>query len=124
MVAASNGVPIYVEQVAEVHIGNAFRVASLVKGTNEAVGVVVVARTGINTKEVIDAVKARIAQIAPGLPQGVTIVPFNDRSDLIEELRDVSRVDGWRNGPSVRHGQSRKWTSRVSGSPQPSLLPP
>src|ERR671919_419915 len=36
VVGASNGVPIYVEQVADVHIGNAFRVASLVKGTNEA----------------------------------------------------------------------------------------
>ena len=55
------------------------------KGTKEAVGGVVVARTGVNTKEVIDAVKARIAQITPGLPRGVTIVPFYDRSDLIEQ---------------------------------------
>jgi Cu(I)/Ag(I) efflux system membrane protein CusA/SilA len=92
VVGASNGVPVYVEQVADVHIGNAFRVASLVKGTNEAVGGVVVARTGVNTKEVIDAVKARIAQITPGLPQGVTIVPFYDRSDLIEQAVDTLRT--------------------------------
>ncbi len=92
VVGASNGVPIYVEQVADVHIGNAFRVASLVKGTNEAVGGVVVARTGVNTKEVIDAVKARIAQIAPGLPQGVAIVPFYDRSGLIEQAVDTLRT--------------------------------
>jgi Cu(I)/Ag(I) efflux system membrane protein CusA/SilA len=85
VVGASNGVPVYVEQVADVHVGNAFRVASLVKGTQEAVGGVVVARTGVNTKAVIDAVKARIAQIEPGLPPGVTIVPFYDRSDLIEQ---------------------------------------
>ena len=85
VVGASNGVPVYVEQIADVEIGNAFRVASLVKGTAEAVGGVVVARTGVNTKQVIDAVKARIAQIAPGLPEGVTIVPFYDRSDLIEQ---------------------------------------
>ncbi|HMF58760.1 MAG TPA: efflux RND transporter permease subunit, partial [Vicinamibacterales bacterium] len=38
VVGGSNGVPIYVEQVANVQIGNAFRVASLVKGTQEAVG--------------------------------------------------------------------------------------
>src|SRR6185436_3013443 len=38
VVGASNGVPVYVEQVANVQIGNAFRVASLVKGTQEAVG--------------------------------------------------------------------------------------
>ena len=85
VVGAANGVPVYVEQVAEVQVGNAFRVASLVKGTQEAVGGVVVARTGVNTKEVIDAVKARIAQIGAGLPPGVAIVPFYDRSTLIEQ---------------------------------------
>jgi Cu(I)/Ag(I) efflux system membrane protein CusA/SilA len=85
VVGASNGVPVYVEQVANVQVGNAFRVASLVKGTSEAVGGVVVARTGVNTKAVIDAVKARIAQIEPGLPPGVKVVPFYDRSELIEQ---------------------------------------
>src|SRR5919108_1975704 len=89
VVGAANGVPVYVEQVAGVQLGNAFRVASLVKGTNEAVGGVVVARTGVNTKAVIDAVKARIAQIEPGLPEGVKIVPFYDRSDLIEQAVDT-----------------------------------
>ena len=90
-IAAANGVPVYVEQVANVQIGHAFRVASLVKGTSEAVGGVVVARTGVNTKAVIDAVKARIAQIQPGLPPDVTIVPFYDRSDLIERAVDTLR---------------------------------
>ena len=92
VVGGSNGVPIYIEQVANVQIGNAFRVASLVKGTQEAVGGVVVARTGVNTKDVIDAVKARIAQIAPGLPPGVTIVPFYDRSNLIEQAVGTLRT--------------------------------
>jgi copper/silver efflux system protein len=92
VVGASNGVPVYVEHVANVQVGHAFRVASLVKGTAEAVGGVVVARTGVNTKEVIDAVKARIAQIAPGLPQGVTIVPFYDRSELIEQAVGTLRT--------------------------------
>ena len=85
VIGASNGVPVYVEQVANVRLGDAFRVASLVKGTHEAVGGVVVARSGVNTKSVIDAVKARIAQIEPGLPPGVRIVPFYDRSTLIEQ---------------------------------------
>jgi Cu(I)/Ag(I) efflux system membrane protein CusA/SilA len=92
VVGASNGVPIYVDQIADVHVGDAFRVASLVKGTREAVGGVVVARTGVNTKQVIDAVTARIAQIAPGLPQGVSIVPFYDRSELIEQAVDTLRI--------------------------------
>src|SRR6266849_2619512 len=91
MVGASSGVPIYVEQDAGVHLGDAFRVASLVKGTKEAVGGVVVARTGVNTKQVIDAVKARIAQIQPGLPSDVRIVPFYDRSELIGQASDTLR---------------------------------
>ena len=91
-IGASNGVPVYVEQVANVQVGNAFRVASLVKGTEEAVGGVVVARTGVNTKQVIDAVKARIAQIEPGLPAGVKLVPFYDRSDLIEQAVHTLRT--------------------------------
>jgi copper/silver efflux system protein len=91
VIGASKGVPIYVEQVADVKIGDAFRVASLVKGTHEAVGGVIVARSGVNTKAVIDAVKARIAQIEPGLPPGVKIVPFYDRSTLIERSVDTLR---------------------------------
>jgi len=91
VVGASNGVPVYVEQIADVHIGDAFRVASLVKGTTEAVGGVVVARSGVNTKAVIEAVKARIAQIQPGLPQAVRIVPFYDRSALIDRSVDTLR---------------------------------
>ncbi len=91
VVGASRGVPVYIEQLADVQMGNAFRVSSLVKGTQEAVGGVVVARTGVNTKAVIDAVRARIAQIEPGLPEGVRIVPFYDRSILIEQAVDTLR---------------------------------
>jgi Cu(I)/Ag(I) efflux system membrane protein CusA/SilA len=91
VIGAAGGVPVYVEQVADVHLGDAFRVASLVRGTTEAVGGVVVARTGVNTKQLIDAVKARIAQIQSGLPPDVRIVPFYDRSELIEQASDTLR---------------------------------
>jgi len=83
-IGAAEGVPIRLRQVADVRIGSAFRVASLVKGEREAVGGVIVARAGENAKAVIDAVKARIDEISPGLPEGVRIVPFYDRSALIE----------------------------------------
>ena len=92
VVGASAGVPVYVHQVAEVRIGEAFRVASLVKGRDEAVGGVVVARTGANAQQVIDGVKARIAQISTGLPPGVRIVPFYDRSTLIAQAVDTLRI--------------------------------
>ncbi len=92
MVRATSGVPIFVRDIADVRIGDAFRVASLVKGEHEAVGGVVVARSGENAQEVIDRVKARIEQIKAGLPPGVQIVPFYDRSQLIGQSIDTLRV--------------------------------
>src|SRR6266851_5191980 len=83
VIGAENGVPIYVRQVAEVKVGDAFRVAALVKGSQEAVGGVVVARYGVSTVEVIARVKEKIAALQAGLPPGVRIVPFYDRSELI-----------------------------------------
>src|SRR6266705_3028876 len=84
VVGAENGVPIFVRQVAEVKIGDAFRASALVKGTDEAVGGVVVARYGVSTVDVINQVKEKITALQAGLPAGVTIVPFYDRSSLIE----------------------------------------
>src|SRR5713101_6985721 len=84
VVGAENGVPIFVRQVADVKVGDAFRAAALVKGTDEAVGGVVVARYGVSTVDVIDRVKQKIKALQAGLPSGVTIVPFYDRSSLIE----------------------------------------
>src|SRR5207247_3601126 len=83
VVGAENGVPIFVRQVADVKIGDAFRAAALVKGTEEAVGGVIVARYGVSTVDVIGRVKAKIQALQAGLPPGVTIVPFYDRTALI-----------------------------------------
>ena len=91
VVASHNGTPVYVKDVATVKVGNAFRTAALVKDTGEAVGGVVVARTGENTKQVIDRVKQKILELQPGLPPGVRIVPFYDRSELIEATVDTLR---------------------------------
>jgi Cu(I)/Ag(I) efflux system membrane protein CusA/SilA len=89
VIGAENGIPIFVRQVAAVHIGDAFRASALVKGTDEAVGGVVVARYGVSTIDVINRVKAKIAALQAGLPPGVRIVPFYDRSDLIARAVDT-----------------------------------
>src|SRR5262249_61172763 len=83
VVGAENGIPIFVRQVAEVKIGDAFRASALVKGTEEAVGGVVVMRYGVSTVDVIDRVTEKLTAMQAGLPSGVTIVPFYDRSGLI-----------------------------------------
>ena len=92
VVGASGGVPVRVRDIADVRIGQAFRVSSLVSGPAEAVGGVIVARSGANAQRVIDGVKARIAEITPGLPAGVRIVPFYDRSTLISAAADTLRA--------------------------------
>jgi copper/silver efflux system protein len=84
VIGADNGVPIFVRQVADVKVGDAFRVSALMKGTEEAVGGVVVARYGVSTVDVINRVKEKIRALEAGLPPGVRIVPFYDRSTLIE----------------------------------------
>ena len=52
-------------------------------GEGEVVAGIVVARYGQNALDVIDNVKAKIAEISAGLPQGVSLQTVYDRSDLI-----------------------------------------
>ena len=94
VVAVRNNVPIRLKDVAKINFGPATRRGGLDKGGAEAVGGVVVARYGTNPLEAIDNMKAKIAEIAPGLPSKtledgtiskVTIVPFYDRTGLIKE---------------------------------------
>ncbi|MBV6495106.1 MAG: CusA/CzcA family heavy metal efflux RND transporter [Acidobacteria bacterium] len=89
VIGAENGTPIFVRNVGEVKLGNAFRTGSLDKNGKEAVGGVVIMRYGISALDAIDAVKQKIAEIEPGLPEGVRLVPFYDRTDLIHRTADT-----------------------------------
>ncbi|HYV03354.1 MAG TPA: CusA/CzcA family heavy metal efflux RND transporter, partial [Blastocatellia bacterium] len=82
-VGASGGTAIFVRNVADVKLGDAFRVGALDRDGKESVGGVVIARYGVNTLEVINAVKQKLEALKPGLPPGVTITPFYDRTELI-----------------------------------------
>jgi Cu(I)/Ag(I) efflux system membrane protein CusA/SilA len=84
VIGAPSVTPLYVRNVADVKLGNAFRTGALDKNGKEAVGGVVIARYGVNTLDVIDAVKQKITALQAGLPPGVRIVPFYDRTQLIE----------------------------------------
>ncbi|HMS11192.1 MAG TPA: efflux RND transporter permease subunit, partial [Pyrinomonadaceae bacterium] len=89
VVGSQNGTPIYVRDLGEVKIGNAFRTGSLDKNGKEAVGGVVIMRYGVSALVAIDNVKKKIEEIKPGLPEGVTIEPFYDRTDLINRTADT-----------------------------------
>jgi Cu(I)/Ag(I) efflux system membrane protein CusA/SilA len=79
-----DGAAICLKDVARIELGGDFRRGTLDVDGHEVVGGTVVMRTGENARDVIARVKAKIAQIAPSLPPGVTIRPFYDRSELID----------------------------------------
>ncbi len=83
VVKAHNGVPVYVKNISTVTEGPDFRRGALDKAGVPATGGVVLMRYGDNPLRVIENVKAKIAELEPGLPPGVRIVPFYDRSHLI-----------------------------------------
>ena len=80
------GTPILVRDVAEVVVSPAPRrgIAEL-DGEGEAVGGIVIMRSGQNALEVIEAVEARLEELEPGLPEGVEVVTTYDRSVLIRD---------------------------------------
>jgi Cu/Ag efflux pump CusA len=77
------GTPIRVSDVGSVGMGSEFRRSVLEKDGKEAVGAVVMMRYGENPLEVTKRIKAKILELQPGLPEGVRIVPFYDRTRLI-----------------------------------------
>lgn len=94
VVGLRDGAPVRVGDLATVGLGPAPRRGVLDKGGADAVGGVVAARHGANPLEVINGVKAAVAEISAGLPartlpdgtvSRVTVVPFYDRSKLIGE---------------------------------------
>ena len=78
------GVSVRLGDVARIQVGPQMRrgIGEL-NGEGEAVGGVVVMRSGKNALQTIAAVKARLAELQRGLPEGVAIVPVYDRSGLI-----------------------------------------
>jgi len=106
VIAQRDNVPVTLAQVAEIQYGPALRRGALDKAGAEAVGGVVVTRFGENPLAVIQRVKDRIADITPGLPSRtladgtvskVEVVPFYDRTGLINEtlstLEDAVRLE-------------------------------
>lgn len=100
LIKVVKGAPIMVKHVANVTRGPADRRGALDKGGAEAVGGVVVVRYGDNPLAVIKRVKKKIQEISLGLPQKtladgrlsqVHIVPFYDRTDLIQQTLGTLR---------------------------------
>ena len=91
-----NGTPVFVRNVANVRMGTEIRQGAVIKdGVTEAVGGVVQMQRGANAREVVSKVKTKVNEINRQhlLPEGLQIVPFYDRTDLVDAaLFNVAKV--------------------------------
>lgn len=94
VVAARDGTPIYLRDVASVRHGNAVRLGGVTRdGKGEVLEGIAVMLRGGNTRDVVSAVKEKVALINRLLPEGVAIVPFYDRLELVARaLETVERA--------------------------------
>lgn len=80
----SNATPLFIRDVADVHIGYATRYGAMCYNDDgEVAGAVVMMLKGANSNAVIRNVKERIAQIQKTLPKGIVVEPFLDRTKMV-----------------------------------------
>ncbi|AMV38110.1 efflux RND transporter permease subunit [Planctomyces sp. SH-PL62] len=89
VVAQRGGVPIDLKTIAAVQMGPGFKRSVLEKDGREVVGGVVMMRFGENPLEVTRKVKEKVTTLSAGLPEGVRIVPFYDRTPLINKALET-----------------------------------
>jgi cobalt-zinc-cadmium resistance protein CzcA len=83
-VANRNGVPVLVNDVAEVSLGALTRFGGVTgNGVGEVVEGLVLNRRGANSRKTVEAIKEVLEEVKAALPEGMEIVPFYDRSELI-----------------------------------------
>jgi cobalt-zinc-cadmium resistance protein CzcA len=91
--STSTGLPVLVRDVADVRYGSAVRYGAMtLNDQGEVTGGLVLMLKGANAAEVIQDVQQRMATIRKTLPEGVTVEPFLDRSNLVDRaIHTVSK---------------------------------
>ncbi|MCP3914563.1 MAG: efflux RND transporter permease subunit [bacterium] len=91
-VTSRAGAPIRLTDLADVRLGSLTRFGGVTKdGRGEYVQGLVLTRLGANSRETVDRVKATLDDVIPSLPAGVRIVPFYDRTDLVQRAVTMVR---------------------------------
>ena len=99
VLSAKDGVPVLVGDVATVEFGAALRQGTITKdGKGEAVAAIAVMLVGENSRTVTQRVKERVAEIQTELPQGVHLVGFLDRTQLVDETLHTAGQNLWHGG--------------------------
>jgi len=83
---STGGTPTYLRDVAQVKVGEAVRMGAATKNGEESVGGIVMMLRGENSRQVVARVAAKVKEINEGtmLPDGVKLVPYYDRSDIVK----------------------------------------
>ena len=94
IVRASQGMPVRISDVAEVKMGALTRYGAVTKnGKSEAVEGLVLGLRGANAQQVVKNVRAKLDEIQPTLPKGVSVDVFYDRGNLVERaVNTVTRA--------------------------------
>ena len=86
VVKTEHGVPVYLNQIAEIEYGKGLRVGGVTQdGNGEVVAGIVMMLKGANSREVAQRVHEKIEDIKPSLPEGITIDEFYNRENLIDK---------------------------------------
>jgi Cu(I)/Ag(I) efflux system membrane protein CusA/SilA len=82
---SGSGTPVLLKDVARIELGpDERRGIAEMNGTGEVVGGIALKRDGADALTTINNIKAKLAELKPGLPEGVSIEPVYDRSQLID----------------------------------------
>ncbi|SFN98328.1 heavy metal efflux pump, CzcA family [Salegentibacter flavus] len=93
-ISTENSIPITIGDVAEnVQFGSQVRYGAFTQDGKEAVGGMIMMLKGANPNAVIQDVKDRMAEVEKSLPEGLSIDPIIDRSELIERTTDTVKTN-------------------------------
>jgi len=114
VVKVADNVPVYIKDIAKVSAGPALRRGALDKEGAEAVGGVVVVRYGANPLEVINNVKAAMAEIAPGLPTRPVLDETAARREEVAQFAKARGFEAW-DGPRLNE---KDWLAWLRATPR------
>ncbi|MDO8724084.1 MAG: efflux RND transporter permease subunit [Syntrophales bacterium] len=85
VVSSEHGTPVYLKDVADIQLGSRYRLGGVTaNGKGEAVEGMALMLKGGNSRDIVRAVKEKVKEINKILPLGASIIPFYDRTELVE----------------------------------------
>ena len=85
VIKAKDGVPVYLKDIADIRQGPGLRFGAVTRDGKEVVLGMALSRIGENAKNVVDAVKGKLDTVKQALPEGVTLRPIYERTELVEK---------------------------------------